>query len=177
MQRFQHLHPQMDEDGRWSTPITLDRGGPYRVFADFKHDGRNRTLARDIEVPGRYDERTYPASWDTATTGTGYDVLMRSGAASAGEEAQLEFTASRNGEPIEVEPYLGADGHLVALREGDLAYLHVHPAEDGHGGHDGHGGGIRFETEFPTDGRYALFLQFKHDGRVHTAHLGAEVGP
>ena len=26
-----------------------------------------------------------------------------------------------------MEPYLGAKGHLVALREGDLAYLHIHP--------------------------------------------------
>ena len=175
MQGFQHLHPRMDDDGRWSTPITLDKGGPYRVFADFKRDGRNRTLAEDVEVPGRYDEQTYPNSWDTARTDTGYDVVMESGAASAGDEAELEFTASRDGDPVEVEPYLGADGHLVALREGDLAYLHVHPSEDGHGG--GEGEGIRFETEFPTEGRYALFLQFKHEDRVHTAHFGSEVAP
>ena len=32
---------------------------------------------------------------------------------------------------MKTEPYLGAGGHLVALREGDLAFLHVHPT--GHG--------------------------------------------
>jgi hypothetical protein len=76
---------------------------------------------------------------------------------------------------VEVEDYLGAKGHLVALREDDLAYLHTHPsgAEGEHGG-DGHGeagGGeaIRFETEFPTAARYRLFLQFKDEGEVHTA--------
>ena len=67
-----------------------------------------------------------------------------------------------------MDDYLGAKGHLVALREGDLAYLHTHPAE-GEGHAQGDGGAIGFETEFPSEGRYRLFLQFKHDGEVHTA--------
>jgi hypothetical protein len=51
----------------------------------------------------------------------------------------------------------------VALREGDLAYLHVHPTT-------GAGSGpVAFMTEFPSEGRYRLFLQFKHEGKVHTA--------
>ena len=33
----------------------------------------------------------------------------------------------------DLQPYLGAYGHLVALRDGDLAYLHVHPGEHGDG--------------------------------------------
>ena len=66
---------------------------------------------------------------------------------------------------MRTEPYLGAGGHLVALREGDLAFLHVHPTGDG----------PDFEVEFPTPGRYRLFLQFKHEGRVHTAAFTREV--
>jgi hypothetical protein len=171
MEGFQHLHPHMSGDGRWSTPITLERGGPYRVYADFKRDGRSRTLAADLEVPGAYDEQVYPAETRRATTDSGYEVDLESSGAEAGEMTELEFTATRGGEPVEVEPYLGADGHLVALRDGDLAFLHVHPSEEGHGG----GEGIRFETEFPTAGRYALFLQFKDAGRVHTARFGVKV--
>ena len=73
-------------------------------------------------------------------------------------------------EPVAVEPYLGAGGHLVALREGDLAYLHVHPT-------GGPGSGpVSFMTEFPTEGRYRLFLQFKHEGKVHTAAFTRDVG-
>jgi hypothetical protein len=45
-------------------------------------------------------------------------------------------------------------GHLVALRRGDLAYLHVHPMAHGRPGV------IEFHTEFPTAGHYRLFLQF-----------------
>jgi hypothetical protein len=28
---------------------------------------------------------------------------------------------------------------------------------------------VPFETEFPSENRYRLFFQFKHQGRVHTA--------
>jgi hypothetical protein len=30
-------------------------------------------------------------------------------------------------------------------------------------------------TEFPSDGRYGLFLQFKHEGEVRTAAFTREV--
>ena len=37
----------------------------------------------------------------------------------------------KDGKPVtNLDPYLGAYGHLVALRDGDMAYLHVHPEEE-----------------------------------------------
>jgi hypothetical protein len=57
---------------------------------------------------------------------------------------------------------------LVALREGDLAYLHVHPGDEA-------GDSVPFMTEFPSAGRYRLYLQFKHAGRVHTAEFTQDV--
>jgi len=65
-----------------------------------------------------------------------------------------------------IQDYLGAKGHLVALRAGDLAFLHVHPDADR----------LRFMAEFPTAGAYRLFLQFKTgDGRLHTAAFTQDV--
>ena len=64
-----------------------------------------------------------------------------------------------------VEDYLGAKGHLVALREGDLAYLHVHAEEDR----------LAFEATFPTPGRYRLFLQVQVEGRLHPVEFTQEV--
>ena len=86
------------------------------------------------------------------------------------KETALAFTVTRGGRPVTLQPYLGARGHLVALRSTDLAYLHVHPTEAGTSG-----GGVRFATEFPTTGRYRLFVQFKHDGRVRTAAFTTNV--
>lgn len=158
---FQHLHPEQDADGAWSTPLTLDRPGPYRVYADFAPAGEPaRTLATDVVVPGEYRPEDLPApARETAVDG--YAVALE-GDLDAGEVA---FTVSRDGEPVDdLEPYLGAGGHLVVLREGDLGYLHVHPEGD-----DDTGPRIAFAAEAPSEGRYRLFLQFQPDGAVRTA--------
>jgi hypothetical protein len=90
---------------------------------------------------------------------------MTAGDARPGREADLHFTITRGGVPVKTEPYLGAGGHLVALREGDMAFLHVHSMDDG----------VRFAAKFPTGGRYRLFLQFQHEGRVQTVAFTHEV--
>jgi hypothetical protein len=172
---FQHLHPEMDDDGTWSARAVLPEAGSYRVFADFKRDGEAQTLAADLVADGKVDWRPLPAPASTAKTDTGYEVELQAPPSRTGEEAELGFTVTRGGQPVEVEPYLGAGGHLVALREGDLAFLHVHPTEGGHGVADNERA-IGFATEFPSEGRYRLFLQFKDQGQVHTAAFTREVG-
>lgn len=163
---FQHLHPELGADGVWSTRLTLPDAGTHRVFADFKRGATARTLAADVFVDGDADYRPLPPAADKATTATGYEVRLDADRVRAGERARLRFSVRRDGRAVRTEPYLGAGGHLVALREGDLAYLHVHPE-----GHDS----IAFDTEFPSAGRYRLYLQFKHGGRVHTAEFTQEV--
>ena len=164
---FQHLHPELGDDGTWRVPLTLPDVGSYRLFADFKYGGEAQTLAADLAVDGEADYRPLPAAATRASTGDGYRVRLDAGALHAGRAAELRFSVTRDGEAVRTEPYLGAGGHLVALRQGDLAYLHVHP--------EGHGGTVRFMTEFPSEGRYRLYLQFKHEGRVHTAEFTQEV--
>jgi hypothetical protein len=164
---FQHLHPRMSADGSWTTPVTIGEPGDYRVFADFKHDGENQTLARDLSVGGAADPEPLPAPAGVAVTDSGYQVRLHAERSRAGEPAELRFEVTRGGDRVAVDDYLGAKGHLVALRAGDLAYLHTHPAGAGHAG--GHEDAVEFETEFPSEGRYRLFLQFKHEGAVHTA--------
>jgi hypothetical protein len=164
---FQHLHPTMNADGTWTTPLRLSTAGSYRLFADFSHDGKPTTLASDLRVSGTAELGPLPAPAPMATSDGGYDVRRDSAAARAGQEAELRFTVTKNGRPVQTEPYLGAGGHLVALREGDLAFLHVHPNEDG--------ASIGFEATFPTTGSYRLFLQFKVGGEVQTVAFTEEV--
>jgi hypothetical protein len=163
---FQHLHPTQAPDGSWSTPVTLPDAGSYRVFADFTRDGEAHTLASDLRVDGPAELAPLPEPATAAVSDGGYDVRLAAGAARAGEEARLRFTITRDGAPVRTEPYLGAGGHLVVLREGDLAFLHVHPSGDA----------VEFAATFPSPGRYRLFLQFKHEGRVHTAAFTQAVG-
>jgi hypothetical protein len=161
---FQHLHPAQAADGSWSVPLRLPEPGTYRVFADFSHDGTPETLATDLQADGPVASRPLPAPAPLATV-DGFEVRLAAGAGHAGRETDLEFAVSRDGRPVALQDYLGAKGHLVALREGDLAFLHVHPDEDR----------LRFMATFPSAGRYRLFLQFKTGGVVHTAAFTEEV--
>jgi hypothetical protein len=167
---YQHLHPTQQADGRWTVPLRLAAAGTYRVFADFTPQGGEKTtLGTDLLVDGnaRYDALPAPSGHATID---GYDIAI-SGAPAAGKMAKLTFTVTRDGRPVtDLQPYLEARGHLVALRGGDLAYLHVHPEDEATPGDR-----ISFMTELPTAGRYRLFLQFKHEGRIHTVAFTQEV--
>ena len=166
---YQHLHPTMDASGRWSVRTALPQAGVYRAHADFRAGGTSRTLATDLHVGGEYRPRPLPPqAHDDATAG--YTATLEAHGARAGASAEVTYAIARGGAPVtNLQPYLGADGHLVALREGDLAFLHVHPEEGAEPGQ------IRFAAEFPSAGRYRLFLQFRHDGRVRTVAHTVEV--
>lgn len=97
----------------------------------------------------------------------GFSVsLLRS--ATAGE-VLLTFDVARDGEAVVTEPYLGAAGHLVAIRESDFGYMHVDPVE-------GPPGPVRFMAEFPERDRYRLFFDFSVGAVVHTASFVVEAG-
>jgi hypothetical protein len=164
---FQHVHPTMATDGTWSVPLRIADAGSYRVFADFSRDDEPQTLATDLRVDGAADLQPLPAPALAARSQDGYDVRLAEGAARAGEESHLRFSITKDGRPVAVEPYLGAGGHLVALREGDLAFLHVHPTGDERS--------TAFDATFPTTGAYRLFLQFQVDGVVQTVAFTQEV--
>jgi hypothetical protein len=167
---FQHVHPVRDAAGIWTASLQLASGGTYRAFADFTPAARKTglTLGADISVAGMFTPVPLPAAATTTTTTGGYDVAL-AGTPAAGHESTLTFTVSRAGSQItDLEPYLGAFGHLVSLRAGDLAYLHTHPAQEAAAGQRG-GPTVRFTTEFPTAGTYRLFLDFRAGGAVHTA--------
>ena len=162
-ENFQHLHPRLRADGTWTARADLSRPGAYRAFADFATPDGPTTLGADLSVAGRYEPAPLPPVESTASAGDGYEVEL------SGEGEEAVFTVTRDGRPVgDVEPYLGADGHLVALREGDLAFLHTHPEGEP-------GVPIEFGVEYPSPGRYRLFLQFKHGGEVRTAAFTREV--
>jgi hypothetical protein len=163
LSHYQHLHPTMDADGTWTAHLDLPGPGDYRVFADFVTGEKALTLGTDLTVPGDHEPAPLPDPTDTVPV-EGYEVTLDAGDA-AGGGSPLVFRVSREGQPVQdLEPYLGALGHLVALREGDLAFLHVHPED-----HAGAAGPeITFHATFPSEGRYRLFLQFSHAGIVRT---------
>ncbi|MEU2060683.1 hypothetical protein [Streptomyces sp. NPDC013455] len=166
---YRHLHPARAADGTWSTPVKLPKAGAYRVFADFTpRGGEGLTLGADLTASGAYESVPLPAP-DTTAEVDGYEVSLQGGLTPA-KGSELTLTVTRNGKPVrDLQPYLGAYGHLVALRSGDLAYLHVHPGGEPGDGTTRPGPDISFTATAPSTGTYRLFLDFKHAGEVHAA--------
>lgn len=165
---YRHLHPAAQPDGSWLASLALGEPGAYRAFADFEFDGKRVVLGHDLQVVGSMTPRPLPPVTRVASAG-GYAVAL-AGSVRAGEPSTLRFTITRNGAPVErFEDYVGMRGHLIALREGDLAYTHLHALDEQAQGR------IDFDADLATPGRYRLFLQFKATGRVRTVPFTLEV--
>ncbi len=178
---FEHIHPELGADG---TRVTVPTGAWHLVF-DVWPEGAatNIVLATntDDEVPT--PAAALPAA-DDAPTVDGL-VVRRDG---------LTFTVTdAGGHPATgMEPYLGSPGHLIAMRQGDLAYTHLHPSTAGTSATSGTDAmaGMPGMAAAPapaacepravspanvltfigtlTTGTYRVFLQFGHSGKVVT---------
>lgn len=179
---YHHVHPERDETGAWTAELPALPAGSYRVFADTQPTGSDGvTLGIDatveaVELPATGAPSlgdvpvAAPAEDGGVRVGTkvdGYDVEME-GTPAVGTTT-LTFSIERDGAPVTPDPYLGASGHLVALRDGDLAFLHVHPLEGDTASR------ISFAAELPTPGTYHLFLDVSLDGDVHTVPFAINV--
>ncbi|AEB47377.1 hypothetical protein [Micromonospora maris] len=166
---YQHLHPTMAADGTWSVPLTLPQPGIWRAYADFTAlagDGRQTatTLGVDLVAPGAYAPRALP---DPAPSTTVDELTVGyQGSPEPGLTVPVSFRVTdADGSSPTLEHYLGTFGHLVALREGDLGYLHVHPEPELVDG------AIQFWLTTPGPGRYRLYLDFATGGVVRTAEF------
>lgn len=167
---YEHLHPSMASDGTWRVDLTLPTAGVWRAYADFAvRDAAgvriDVKLGVDLTVPGEYAPEAIPDAARESSAGD-YTVTYE-GTPRAGLAQPLVFRVSGGAGTAAAaptfEPYLGAYGHLVAIREGDLAYVHVHPDNQLYQG------ASKFWFVAPAPGRYRLFLDSQIAGQVHTA--------
>jgi hypothetical protein len=125
-------------------------------------------------VAGDFTPAALPEPTRTAQVDD-YQVTLTGDLTTAG--GPLTLSVSRDGEPVsDLQPYLGAYGHLVALRTGDLAYLHVHPEGEPGDGVTVPGPQVVFHAQAPSAGTYRLFLDFQHENVVRTAEFTVTVG-
>lgn len=166
---FWHVHPRREADGTWVIRLDLPDAGAHRVFTDIapRALGRTITLGADLAIAGHYAPQPVPAVARVAEV-DGYEVTVGGDLRAEGD--LLTFTVRKDGAPVtDLQPYLAAFGHLVILRAGDLAYIHVHPNGEPGDGITPAGPEITFHTAVPGPGTYRLFLDFQHDDVVRTA--------
>ncbi len=180
---FAHEHPEVTKAGELSLKgFTFPQPGNYVLYADFKPKDRKseviptalriegdapKAQALKLDAPGRVKKQGQ------------YGVALTHSPLQSGGATKLAFAVTKKNKVVnDIEPFLGAAGHLVGISEDTTKYIHAHPADHGaHADHAHHGAPpagqkfgpiLEFATTFPKEGLYKLWLQFQHDGKLQT---------
>ena len=188
---FLHLHPTLREDGSWTVETVLPKPGRYAVFCDFfPTGGTPQVIERDLATEGAPLTDATPLA-PAASADDGHlvesagdlrvEVRVEPPRPVAGRTATLEFRlldAQDGRPPADLQPYLGAWGHAVALREDGTDFAHLHAMSPG-----GRSRGmapppaaIRFPAYFRQPGRHRLWTEFRRGERVITVSFDVSVG-
>ncbi|MBL8799271.1 MAG: hypothetical protein JNM56_35625, partial [Planctomycetia bacterium] len=167
LDQFAHIHPEIDRSGTITADYTFPLGGKYRLFADHKPAGKGATTATtDVKVAGDAPSAPELASnVPGKVIGDGLNAEIAVDNAKAGGGTKIAFTlVDPTGRPAaDLQPYLGAMGHLVIIGADGLEYVHAHPAEK-----KSPAGQVEFEAHFRKPGIYKGWGQFQRAGVVHT---------
>jgi hypothetical protein len=150
---FRHVHPEIRDDGSWDVSTDLP-GQWHLVFESTPADS-----SAPVIVSANLDDE---ATIDTVSLPPADDTVDVDGLTVTRDGFMFTVTAADGAAPTGLEPYLGQPAHLVAMRQGDLAYTHLHPQDSSTAGM------FMFGTGVTEPGTYRLFLQFGHDGDVLT---------
>lgn len=168
LDEFAHLHPDVDASGNITFEHTFPVGGEYFLFVDYKLPGEEASTARGrIRVSGDAppaDELTPDVPGLVKGDGLAARISLKD--AHAGTNTTIEFHVMDEAEtPVDdLEPYLGAMGHLVIVSADGRQYVHAHPLNE----NSAQGGGVEFMAHFPKPGVYKGWGQFQRSGTVFT---------
>jgi predicted small lipoprotein YifL len=167
LDEFAHLHPEVDSSGVITTQFAFPKSGKYRLFADHQPQGNLQGLATgEVNVSGN-DDPAAPliptASPEVAIGELQVHIRIRPGE----QEANVHFRfVDADGKPVsDLQPYLGAMGHLVIISADGSEYVHAHPLSEAGAAPDGV---VEFAAHFPDPGIYKAWGQFQRNGTVFT---------
>ncbi|SDE48314.1 hypothetical protein SAMN02799630_05523 [Paenibacillus sp. UNCCL117] len=172
---FNHIHPEFKGNGVFEIVTQFPAGGDYKLIADFVPTGGSAMTQMEwIHVEGTpgQTEPIQPSPGLTAAL-NGKQVTLQVDQLAAGKELTLTYTIKdeKTKAPItNLQPYLGAVGHVVILTADAEQYLHVHPVDEKASGPD-----AKFMTTFPKSGVYKIWGQFKHNDQVITVPFVVKV--
>jgi len=162
---FDHVHPEYAGEGLFRHYIVLPAGGKYKLFADFQPAGyAHSTVSTSLQVGGEGQLERIIADQKRIKTTDKAVVELAVSSLEAGGESELVFTFRhpKTGALLkDLQPYLGAIGHVVIISEDLEQYLHVHPASE-----RGSGPEAKFATSFPAEGLYRIWGQFQRQGET-----------
>lgn len=176
---FAHVHPEPAAGGGFDVAIPMP-AGEYAVIADFlPQNGTPQTLQRMIATPGYRGplfSATPAPSVDLGTEKIVDGIRVRAAVdrLKGGRDSLFAFTLTDalTGAPVsDLEPFLGAPGHMLIVSADLTEASHVHPEEP-----SATGPTVSFHPVMPAAGLYKLWVQFQRRGHVVTVPFVFEVG-
>ncbi|NHN28213.1 hypothetical protein [Paenibacillus agricola] len=163
---FDHIHPEYMGKGLFEISTIFPKDGDYKLIADFVPTGtQQKTESHWIQV-GNDKAPIESITPDSSLTKTvdNKEITLQFDKLQAGKEVQMNFsfTDSKTKSPItNLQPYLGAVGHVVIISSDVEQYIHNHPLEEKATGPD-----AKFATSFPKSGVYKIWGQFQQNGQL-----------
>jgi len=188
---YAHEHPVIQADGTFTFTYTFPAAGEFYFYNDFTPPSvGQQVVIVPVTVEG-VAPAAKPLAVDAGTPKTidGYTVSLDTGGpVKTGAATHMVYTVTKDGKPVsDLQPYLGAMGHLVIISSDLREFVHSHPHEGGEhaaGAHDdkgkgehGHAGDkkggpkVDFEAHFKAAGVYKGWAQFQHMGKVITVPM------
>ncbi len=175
--QFAHVHPEPRPDGVFELRHDLT-AGEYVLIADFlPAGGTSQLVQRAVVTPGFAGPLFAPAA-ELALTAPeqvvgGLRIRMDAPSPVLRRETGVRFHVSDAATDLpitDLEPYLGASGHLLIVNHDLTAAIHAHPE-----GATTSGPVVTFTPVFPAPGRYKVWAQFQRKGAVVTAAFVIDV--
>jgi catechol 2,3-dioxygenase-like lactoylglutathione lyase family enzyme len=180
LESFQHVHPDAAPDGTFTLDVTWPGPGVYALFADFYPAGGTPQMLQTTLVTPDYRGSAFPSppalrpDAGDSKTADNLRVTLAATRPVAGREETLTFTLAdaRSGAAVtDLEPYLGAAGHLLVTSADLVDAAHTHPLDLG-----GTGPTVKFDVSFPRPGLHKMWVQFQRGGQVITLPFVVDVG-
>lgn len=164
---FDHIHPEKQADGTYYVSETFPSAGKYLFFIDYKPVGLPANVSMKlVGVQGRRLRQIPEQDIKLVSVVDGYTVTLFNGKDLKTNTGQsLQFSIEKDGKNLDekdMEQYLGANAHIVMISQADKDFLHIHPMSD-------HRFPIYAHTYIRKSGLYRMWVQFKIEGKVHTA--------
>lgn len=167
LDEFAHLHPEVSSSGSMSVSYIFPKPGSYRLFADFQSRGQSQELATgQVSVPGDISPAKKLAANESNEVKVDSIKAQVSVEATKAETIMTFQLLDFDGLAVtDLQPYLGAMGHLVIISADGREYVHAHPMSDATTAPDGV---VKFAAHFAEPGLYKAWGQFQRNGNVFT---------
>jgi hypothetical protein len=174
---FRHVHPVIQPDGSFILNETFPKPGVYRILSDFYPTaGSPQLIATTVMVPGegfKIEPATLkPDMSPQDSKNLHVELVTDPPEPLAGFKTMMFFKLTPD---KDIEMYIGAWGHMLAVSSDEIDMIHTHPAFPASDQDEGAYKQIQFNMIFPRAGIYRVWVQFQRAGVVNTVAFNIPV--